>query len=332
MKHKKLQFLVPQYKETEETVSFLLGSIECQVEIDKNDIGVIICSDGGGYVLNHDFLNKYSFDIDYVICKHRGVSATRNSAFLLSDADYVMFCDADDGFCNTFGIKIIFENIKMSESNGEPFDVLSSKFFSERQGENWGLNIMDHNSVYVHGRVFRREFLLNNFIFFDERVTANEDCFFNISTNMISKSTKNLNVPIYCWRQNPESVTHDPKYMLKTLDQLIHSNDDVIELMILLKKDEKSVANTTFDLICKTYLDYNKTEWHLPENTEYKHRLITTLKEYIIKRGTLCSCLTHDDKKEILQKTRGTSHYGQIESITFDDFIKLVMTYGEEKK
>ena len=73
MEHKRLQFLVPQYKETEEVISFLLDSIECQVGIDKKDVGVIICSDGGNYILDQKFLDKYSYDIDYVVCTHRGV-------------------------------------------------------------------------------------------------------------------------------------------------------------------------------------------------------------------------------------------------------------------
>ena len=50
MKHKKIQFLVPQYKENEETISFLLNSIESQLYIDKKEVGVIICSDGGDYI------------------------------------------------------------------------------------------------------------------------------------------------------------------------------------------------------------------------------------------------------------------------------------------
>ena len=87
MEHKRLQFLVPQYKETEEVISFLLDSIECQVGVDKKDIGVIICSDGGNYILDQKFLDKYSYDIEYVVCTHRGVSATRNSAFFFFFSD-----------------------------------------------------------------------------------------------------------------------------------------------------------------------------------------------------------------------------------------------------
>ena len=330
MEHKRLQFLVPQYKETEEVISFLLDSIECQVGIDKKDIGVIICSDGGNYILDQKFLDKYSYDIEYVVCTHRGVSATRNSAFLLSDADYVMYCDSDDGFCNTFALKIIFQNIDISEKEGKPFDLMSTKFYSERQAEGdkpWSLSICDHNNVYIHSRVYRRAFLVDNNLYFNEKIWANEDSFFNISTNFYSKNTKVLNIPIYCWRGNPQSVTHDPKYIMKTLHQLIYSNDSVVETMLLLNKDKKDIAKTTFDVICKVYLDMNKPDWHKPENSEYKDITLKTLKWYINKRGDLCSVLTDEDKRIILQGARNTQHYANIESITFNDFIKGVMAY-----
>ena len=330
MEHKRLQFLVPQYKETEEVISFLLDSIECQVDINKNDIGVIICSDGGNYILDRKFLNKYSYDIDYVVCTHRGVSGARNSAFLLSDADYVMYCDSDDGFCNTFALKIIFQNIDISEKEGKPFDLMSTKFYSERQAEGdtpWSLSICDHNNVYIHSRVYRRKFLVDNNLYFNEKIWANEDSFFNISTTFFSKNTKALNIPIYCWRGNPQSVTHDPKFIIKTLHQLIYSNDSVVETMLILNKDKKDIAKSVFDVICKVYLDMNKPDWHKPENAEYKDITLKTLKWYINKRGMLCNCLSDDDKKSILQGARNTQHYGNIESITFNDFIKGVVNY-----
>ena len=330
MEHKRLQFLVPQYKETEEVISFLLDSIEHQVDIDKNDIGVIICSDGGNYILNQEFLDKYSYDIDYIVCEHRGVSATRNSAFLLSDADYVMYCDSDDGFCNIFGIKIIFENIDLCEKEKKLFDILSIQFYAEKQADGetpWSLSICNHNNIYIHSRVYRRDFLIENNLYFNEKIWANEDSFFNISTTFYSKNTKILNVPIYVWRGNPQSVTHDPKYIMKTLHQLIYSNDSVIETMLLLNKDKKEIAQSAFDVICKVYLDMNRPCWYEKENREYMDITIKTLKWYINKRGLLCNCLTDSEKKTILQGARNTIHYGNIESITFNDFIKKVMAY-----
>ena len=191
----------------------------------------------------------------------------------------------------------------------------------------WSLSICDHNNVYIHSRVYRRAFLVDNNLYFNEKIWANEDSFFNISTTFFSKNTKALNIPIYCWRGNPQSVTHDPKFIIKTLHQLIYSNDSVVETMLILNKDKKDIAKSVFDVICKVYLDMNKPDWHKPENAEYKDITLKTLKWYINKRGTLCNTLTDEDKRIILQGARNTQHYANIESITFNDFIKGVMAY-----
>jgi hypothetical protein len=114
---------------------------------------------------------------------------------------------------------------------------------------------------------------------------------------------------------------------MKTLHQLIYSNDSVIEVMLLLNKPDKDIAKSAFDIICKVYLDMNKPGWYEPENKEYKDITIKTLKWYINKRGLLCNCLTDDDKRLVLQGARNTEHYKNIESITFNDFIKVVMSY-----
>ena len=241
-----------------------------------------------------------------------------------------MYCDSDDGFCNTFGIKIIFENIDLCEKEKKLFDILSIQFYSEKQADEekpWSLSICNHNNIYIHSRVYRRDFLVENNLYFNEKIWANEDSFFNISTTFYSKNTKILNVPIYVWRGNPQSVTHDPKYIMKTLHQLIYSNDSVIETMLMLNKDKKEIAQSVLDIICKVYLDMNKPCWYEKENEEYMDVTIKTLKWYINKRGLLCNCLTDTEKKNILQNTRNTEHYGNIESITFNDFIKKVMAY-----
>ena len=53
---KKLQILVPQYKETEDIIKPLLDSIEVQQNIDlANDIGVIIVIDGTDVHLCEEF-------------------------------------------------------------------------------------------------------------------------------------------------------------------------------------------------------------------------------------------------------------------------------------
>ena len=120
---KKLQILVPQYKETDDVIKGLLDSIEVQQNIDMDDIGVIIVNDGTDVHLNEDLFKKYSYDIEYHLNEHKGVSATRNACLDKATAEYVMFCDADDMFYNACGMYIIFREI---ENGG--FDSLVSAF------------------------------------------------------------------------------------------------------------------------------------------------------------------------------------------------------------
>ena len=100
---KKLDILVPQYKEDETVISKLLDSIALQQGINFDDIGVIIVNDGTDVILSDDFLKKYKFDIKYIKAEHKGISETRNRALDESEAEYVMFCDDDDMFsCEVF--------------------------------------------------------------------------------------------------------------------------------------------------------------------------------------------------------------------------------------
>ena len=77
---KKLQILIPQYKEDESIIKSLLDSIEVQQNVNlKEDIGVIIVNDGTNTHLSQEFFDRYSFDIEYHLNEHKGVSATRNA-------------------------------------------------------------------------------------------------------------------------------------------------------------------------------------------------------------------------------------------------------------
>ena len=53
----KLQFLVPQYKETDEIIKPLLDSIAIQQQTDMDEIGVIIVNDGSEVYLSDELLH-----------------------------------------------------------------------------------------------------------------------------------------------------------------------------------------------------------------------------------------------------------------------------------
>ena len=156
----KFQLLVPQWKEDQNIVKFLLNSIEIQQGIDLSEVGVIIINDGSDVILDDNWLNSYSFKIDYYLALHGGVSSTRNKCLQAATADYVMFCDADDMFLNNCGLYLIFEAIK------KDIDIYVPTFCEEIYNDSQFTYINHPNdATFVHSKVYRRQFLIDNNIF-----------------------------------------------------------------------------------------------------------------------------------------------------------------------
>ena len=155
----KFQILIPQYKETDEVIKPLLDSIAIQQNVPFEEIGVIICNDGSDVFLSEELLNSYPFKIEYHKETHKGVSATRNACLDYAKADYVMFCDADDMFCNVCGLWIIFREMEIG------FDSMVSVFLEEsRHPQTKDPIYINHemDSTFVHGKIHRRKYLLEN--------------------------------------------------------------------------------------------------------------------------------------------------------------------------
>ena len=234
----KLQILIPQYKETDDIIKPLLDSIEVQQNIDlKNDVGVIIVNDGTDVHLSQNLFDRYSFKIDYYLNEHKGVSATRNACLDYATADYVMFCDADDMFYNACGLYIVFREIELGG-----FDILVSAFIEESRDfatkEPLYIN-HDMDSTFVHGKIHRRQYLIDNNIRWNDSLTIHEDSYFNCLCQRLAKELKYSQTSFYLWKWRDTSVCrHDPKYILKTYNNMLDSNDALVEQFLQRKRYE----------------------------------------------------------------------------------------------
>lgn len=321
----KLQILIPQYKETDEIIKPLLDSIMVQQSVDlKNEVGVIIVNDGTDIYLTEDFLSSYPFEVKYFKEKHRGVSGTRNACFDHATADYVMFCDADDMFCNVCGLYIIFNEI---ENGG--FDSLVSCFVEEsRHPQTKKPLYLNHemDSTFVHGKVHRRKYLIDNHIRWNQNLTIHEDSFFNIQCQNLSRNVKYCPMPFYLWKWRDESVCrHDPKYILKTYNNMIDSNDALIDEFLKRGMLDKAGFYTVF-MIFDAYYTMNKPEWINQENQEYRTTTEKRFGKYFKKRENLWTGVTIQDKMQISNGVRSRSvNEGMLmEAITIDDWLKKI--------
>lgn len=321
----KLQILVPQYKETEEIIKPLLDSIEVQQNVNlKEDVGVIIVNDGTDVHLSREFLDRYSFKVDYYFNEHKGVSATRNACLDKATADYVMFCDADDMFYNACGMYIIFREIEMGG-----FDSLVSAFIEESRIPETKEPIYinhDMDSTFVHGKVHRRQYLINNNIRWNEALTIHEDSYFNCLCQKLAKELKYSQTSFYLWKWRDASVCrHDPKYILKTYNNMLDSNDALIE-QFLDRNMKEEAQFYAVGMIYDAYFTMNKDEWLNQENKEYRYATEKRFKEYWLKYKNLHDSIPQEAKVQIIMgiKNRMYAEGMVLETLTFAEWIKQV--------
>lgn len=320
----KLQILVPQYEETDEIIKPLLDSLALQQNIDFNEIGVIIGNDGSDVKLSKEFLDSYPFEVLYLNEPHRGVSGTRNACLDHASADYVMFCDADDMFYNACGLWIVFREI-----NNGGFDSMVSAFTEEsRIPDTKDVIYINHDmdSTFVHGKVHRRQYLLDKRIRWNETLTIHEDSYFNILCQNLSPNVKYCQTPFYLWKWRDDSVCrHDPKYILKTYRNMIDSNDALIDAFLSRGVQEKAMFYTAF-MIFDAYYTMNKPEWINQENKEYRDSTEYRFSAYYKKRKSLWDSVPIGDKMQISNGVRGRSVMEgmQMEAITIDDWLEHI--------
>ena len=319
----KLQILIPQYHETDEVIKPLLDSIAIQQSVDFNDIGAIICNDGSDVFLTEEFLKSYPYRIDYYKEPHKGVSATRNACLDHAEADYVMFCDADDMFYNACGLWIIMREM----NNG--FDSMVSMFVEEtRHPETKEIVYVNHemDSTFVHGKVHRRQYLIDNDLRFNPKLTIHEDSFFNILCQNIGKEVKYCQTPFYLWKWRDDSVCrHDPKYILKTYSNMIDSNDALIDEFLSRGNTPKASFFTAF-MVFDAYYTMNKPEWINQENQIYRKKTEKHFSVWYKKHKDMWESIPANDKMVISSQVRNRSVMEgmRMEAVTIDGWLRHI--------
>jgi hypothetical protein len=237
-----------------------------------------------------------------------------------------MFCDADDMFYNACGLYILFREIDF----GGGFDSLVSAFVEEtRDPVTKDVVYINHDmdSTFVHGKVHRRQYLIDNNIRWNDALTIHEDSYFNCLCQKLAGELKYSQTPFYLWKWRDASVCrHDPKYILKTYNNMLDSNDALVDELLRRAKLEDAQFYATA-MIFDAYFTMNKAEWIDQENKGYRKATERRFKQYYLKYKHLYESLPEDAKFQIVAgvKNRMYAEGLLMESITFEDWIKHVL-------
>ena len=321
----KLQLLVPHWKEEPWEMFPLLDSVALQQSVDFKEVGMVIVYDGdeATELPELDWQRKYPYDIQFVNAPHGGVSAARNAALDAATADYVMFCDSDDMFCHACGLWIVFNEIEKG------FDTMASNFTEETRHPDTKKPVYishDRDSTFVHGKVHRRQYLVDNRIRFNPALTIHEDSYFNILAQNLTEKPMYMPTPFYLWRWRDNSVCrHDPNYLLKTYVNMLDSNDALVDEFHVRGREDKAMFYAGF-MVFDAYYTMNKNEWMDVNNKEYRDMTERRFAVYFRKHKEQWERLPHTEKMNISNgiRTRSITEGMGLESMTIGEWLKHI--------
>ena len=331
---RKLDILVPHWKETREDMEPLLDSILVQQGVDLSEVGVIIAYDGpeASELPVGEWAERYPFEIEHVHADKGGVSHTRNAAFDAGSGEYCCFVDADDMYCDVCAFYILFR-----EMEGAGFDVLVSVFREQTKGPDGNLTFINRgdmmrdgiDQVFVHGKCYNRKFLEDNRIRFSDPLTVHEDSFHTGLALAVAKPdrTKFSGQPFFLWRWRDDSVCrHDPDYILKTLPNLIASADALVSELIQRMMPEQARMRVGA-MVLDIYYTLNKPEWLNVGNAAYRKKVERDFAAFYRKYRSLWDELSEQEKTAISNGIRARS-VGEgmlMEPITLADWLKKIL-------
>ena len=224
-----IDIIIPVYN-ARKTLELTLMSIKLQTIINKINIYLIDDNSSEDY---KDILNKYK-DMNIIykkLDKNNGPAVARQKGIEMSSSKYIMFIDADDLLYDADSIKKLFNKIE------EDYDYVVGITIDEKQ------NTQIMNESDLHGKIYKREFLLKNNIKFNN-TRIHEDNYFNNLVLLCEPKQKELLENIYIYVDNKDSITNINKEKeFENLEIYISNIKEIIE--------EATKRNIEKDLIIK---------------------------------------------------------------------------------
>ena len=195
---------------------------------DWSQIRVTLVHDGSEK-FPEEYFADMPFEVNQVCLPHGGIAKARNWCIENGDATWIKWCDFDDSFANVYAIRDMTNVLGDERYDLLWFDLL----WEDEPKKNRVFLRAERDPVFVHNKVFRRSFLLDNEIRFNESLTWCEDSAFlavvemEIDHQKIGKIT--CNNPIYLYRVRMGSLCNRPEIRFANLQSFFKRHCYVAE-------------------------------------------------------------------------------------------------------
>lgn len=192
-----IDIIIPAYN-AHKTIEETICSIVYQDFSDNVKVYIVDDCSSEGYSEIVDFYSDFIEIHELKLEKNSGPGQARQYGIENSDSEYIIFIDSDDVFSDCYAVKNLYNEI-----HSKQLDMVISTFIEEVYN---GFNIKAREKIWLHGKIYRREFIEKNGIKFP-LIRVNEDSAFNESILLTSDKIGYLDCKTYIWRNNRTSIT-----------------------------------------------------------------------------------------------------------------------------
>ncbi len=251
-----IDIIIPTYN-AQKTLERTLFSISYQTISDQLNVYIVNDKSDDDYT---DIINFFSMFLnikEIKLEKNVGPGLAREEGIKNSNSKYIMFIDSDDMFASPKSIEIIYKEIEKND-----LDVVIGKFVECREND---FIHHDNDEIWLHGKIYRREFIEQNNIHFNSS-RANEDNYFNQCVMLSDPRKKYIDYPIYFWMYNENSITrkNDFEYSYKGLFGYISNMNEALLFAVKNNKNKVNIGNFSLAVLCAIYyyyIEYNDQEF-----------------------------------------------------------------------
>ena len=283
-----LSIVIPQYKEDDHAVRRLLNTIDYQLNVNWDDIEVIIVNDCSDIKLSKKMLNSFEhIKPKYIqLEKNVGPGLARQAGLDAAKGEYVTFCDADDMYQNFGVISLYIEHINKSHP-----DIIQTQWMEElrvnMQKEDGTseskLAYLTHDfeSTWMHGKCFRKQYLIDTKIEFSKKLLYHEDSYFLSNAFEMTANVVRLPVVSYVWTFDESSITrrNNGAYSYESIPEFVRAIKESID-WLRDKQPQKIPAKVVQLCLYIYYMLQTNQNWDKKYVEPIEDEIYNLLKEY----------------------------------------------------